>query len=617
MLSPGRRYLAVPTDFAGNREYRLEWLKKAAKSKLVRDDLKRACRDDFLFYLRVFAWQYNPDNVGREVGLFIPWPWQEDTLQRTMQRLFVDRRGVVWEKSRKMGATWMALFLQDWAARFHEMKKFLVMSHTQAAVDTSGDMDSLFEKVQFINDKLPGWLRGDFARKKLLIRYPDSKSALSGVGTTQRSGVGGRATAIMNDEFSKYRDDYKILGQLKDVGPSLYIGTHYGVGGAFYDLCTRPDQFKIVLHWTLHPRYKQGLYKFNPKVPGNVEYLDPGYEHKPGYNFILDGSPTGGPCPGLRSPWYDAECIERGNRRDVAMHLDIDPAGSSFQFFDPISIRDHVRRYSREPVWRGELDYDPDTGRFKGLIPETRGRLKLWIRPDSNGRLPPSKYTAGTDVAAGTGATPSTYSGFDGPKGIKVLEWSDNRIDPKDFGPLAVALCWLLKDEEERGAQIVWETAGAVGYKFGESVLKTGYRNCWIRPRDQWQANTKMSDNYGWAPNRTGAKYSLLSDYRKALEKGDYLNPSESSLLETLEFRYDVGQEVVHGKSDTTDDVTAKASSHGDMVIADALGWMLAKEMGAAKKAAQARELDEQDVPVFSVDWWARQNALGRARSWA
>src|SRR5262252_3657595 len=174
MLSSGTRYKDVPADYLANCRWREEWLTKGERSKLVREDLKRACRDDFLFYLRAFAWQYNPDNVGGEVGPFVPFAWQEDTLTRTMQRLFVDRRSVVWEKSRKMGATWMALFLADWASRFHGMKKFLVMSHTQKAVDTDGDMDTLLEKIRFIHSKLPRWIRGEFTSKNLLLRYADT-----------------------------------------------------------------------------------------------------------------------------------------------------------------------------------------------------------------------------------------------------------------------------------------------------------------------------------------------------------------------------------------------------------------------------------------------------------
>jgi hypothetical protein len=611
MLSQARYHEKVPTDHVKNLLFRYELNRRCEESDTARRDVLIACRDDFLFYLRAFAWQFNPDIVGTEINTFIPWQWQEDAMLRTMQRLYQDRRSVVWEKSRKMGATWMALYMFDWASRFHEMKKFLVMSHTQDAVDRLGDMDSLFERVSFINKLLPPWMYQGFNRKRLILTYKNG-SAVTGVATTQRSGVGGRATSILNDEFSKYRDAAKILGQLKDVGPSLYIGTHYGVGGEFYKLCERPDQFKIVMHWSMHPTFRKGLYKYNPSLPGNLELLDGGYQFPQGYKFVLDGTPTGGPHPGVRSPWYDAECVDRGNRRDVAMHLDIDPAGSSHQFFDPIAIRDHIRRYSREPVWRGEFDYDSASGRLQGIKADARGRLKLWVNPDGAGNLPPSKYTAGADISAGTGNTPSTFCGIDASRGIKILEWQDSRIDPKDYGPLAVALCWLMKDAAGQGARFCWESDGPVGFKFGQEVTKRGYTNIYMRA-DEFKLLSGQSENPGWYSQQRGAKYSLLSDYRKALEKGDLVNPCESSLMETLNFIVTPDQEVVHNESITTDDPTAARSNHGDQVIADALAWKMAKDIARLK----VLEMEKQDVPVFSVDWFARQMESQRARSWA
>ena len=611
MQFTARHFEKVPTDPQDNMRFRQHLIRTCETSGTARRDVLIACRDDVLFYLRAFAWQFNPDEFGHEVGPFIPWPWQEEAMLRTMERLYFERRSVVWEKSRKMGATWMALLMFDWTARFHETKKFLVMSHTQDAVDRVGDMDSLFERVDFINRHLPDWMVRGFRRKKLLLNY-DEGSAISGVATSQRSGIGGRALAILNDEFSKYRDAHVIMGSLKSVGPSLYIGTHYGVGGAFYELCQRADQFKTVMHWTQHPLYRRGLYKYNPSCKGCLEILDAQYDYPPGYAFVLDGTPTGGPFPGVRSPWYDAECIERGNRRDVAMHLDIDPAGSSHQFFDPISVRDHIRRYSRDPVWRGELDYDRASGRPIGLKPDARGRLKLWVNPDGSGNLPIGKYTAGADIAAGTGATPSTLCGIDANRGMKILEWQDSRIEPKDYAAQATALCWFMKDGMGQGAKLCWEADGPVGFKFGQEVIKLGYRTIYDR-KDEFKLAMGQSQQPGWFSGVRGAKYSLLSDYRKALEKADLLNPSESSLLETLEFRYDADGEVIHSGSTATDDPTAARSCHGDQVIADALAWKMAKDI--AKPILGS--VDKQDVPVFSVDWFARQMDGARAKSWA
>ena len=49
--------------------------------------------------------------------------------------LFEAREDVLWKKSRELGATWMALIIDDWLSLFHENKKVFAISHTEAAVD--------------------------------------------------------------------------------------------------------------------------------------------------------------------------------------------------------------------------------------------------------------------------------------------------------------------------------------------------------------------------------------------------------------------------------------------------------------------------------------------------
>src|SRR5882757_9968946 len=118
MLSPGKYYLSVPTDPKGNRLFRRALIKKCRTDLAFRAEVLEACKQDLFFYLSVFVWQYNPKRVGREVEPFIPWDFQVDVLRKTMHRLFVVGRSVVWEKSRELGATWMALALYDWMCLF-------------------------------------------------------------------------------------------------------------------------------------------------------------------------------------------------------------------------------------------------------------------------------------------------------------------------------------------------------------------------------------------------------------------------------------------------------------------------------------------------------------------
>src|SRR5260370_34363113 len=133
------------------------------------------------------------------------------------------------------------------------------------------------------------------------------------------------------DEFSQIEEDYEVLHRTSDTtGCRIFNFTHKGLGTAAYELTQRVDMRKLNLHWSQHPHKKKGLYRYDTEAK-HVVSLDAGFQHDPDYSFITDGSPTGGPCPGLRSPWYDKECRRKGSARAVAMDLDIDPRGSVSQ----------------------------------------------------------------------------------------------------------------------------------------------------------------------------------------------------------------------------------------------------------------------------------------------
>src|SRR6266542_3049783 len=301
------------------------------------------------------------------------------------------------------------LIIQDWVCRFHKHKNFIDMSHSEKAVESSADPNSLFPKLTFINEHLPKWFP-QAKKRKLAIAYPLSRSSINGTSTTDRSSVGGRSTGLFLDEFSKQQDDYAILGNTADVGCRVFNGTHYGTGTAFYDLCNRPELIQQTWHWSEHPDKNNGLYRYVPST-GAVEILDKTYQFPPDYHFVMTGEPTGGPFPCIRSPWYDKECVRRGSKRDVAMHLDIDPKGSVSQVFDSIMIQ-RLLAGCREHIWEGDLAYDRDLGIPERLTSRAGGLLRLWINPDSNGMPPEGVYVIGQDVSTGMGATPSCASIF-------------------------------------------------------------------------------------------------------------------------------------------------------------------------------------------------------------
>lgn len=609
MLSPADYHKIVPKDPRENLRFRRWLVQRCMNDPAAQAAMREACKRDILFYINAFVFQYNPAHVGHEVGPFITWPEQDEIILATIHRLLVERGDALWEKSREMGGTWKALLIKDWTCQFHDHKKVLAISHSEDAVDRPGDPDSLFWRLQFVHENQPDWLSCGVFKRKLAFSYPHSKSSFNGAATSERSGVGGRATCLMLDEFSKHRQDYEILGQTADTGPRLFIGTHYGVGTQFYKLTQRPDMWKRVLHWSQHPEKRRGLYRWLPDK-NQIDVLDKTYVYPPDFHFMMTSSPLGGPFPGLRSPWYDKECERRANSRDVAMHLDINPQGSVSQFFEPAIIRSLIGNYCRPPVWEGELDYDHGTGEPVCLVTSPGGTIHLWVMPDKDGLPPVGKYAFGCDVSAGTGTTNSCASAMNVQTGEKVLEYANANIDAKSFAPLVVALCRLFKAADGEGATLGWEIPGP-GKTFGETAVELGYRNILKRPREDL-VTKEYTEKIGWAATPE-TKRALLEEYRAAIYTRKMMNFSEKALEECLLFKYDDRGYPQHGGEDLRDDPSGAKVNHGDRVIADGIAWMLGKGQATRIKREEAAV-----IPIHSLAWRRKiWNDRRRQEEWA
>lgn len=594
MLSPETYHKIVPRDPVKNARFRRSLLDQCEHDPVAQALVLDACRLDITFWVNCFAYQYNPRRVGDEVGPFVLWEFQERVLRRTMSRLFDLGRGDIWEKSREMGATWLALLMDDWLCLFHDRKKVLVISHSEDAVWRPDDPDSLFWKVQFVHAHLPSWMLREVGEKKLSFAYRSTDSYMNGAANTTRSGVGGRATNLLLDEFSKHQQADEILSQTADTGPRLFIGTHYGVGTAFYRMTSRPDAHKEVMHWSEHPEKQLGKYRSTPGLADRERPCDPRFEYPPDFDFVRDGSPTGGPFPGIRSVWYDAEVEARlkegGTQRDIAMHLDIDAQGATHQFFDALRVKHLVQSTARDPNRTCDPRIDADAAEILELVDSDDGRLALWCHLDYLGRPPAGFYAVGCDLAAGTGATPTCFSAFNW-LGEKVAAYVDPHIEPSDAAPLAVALCKLFADHDGGPALLVWENPGP-GLKFGQTVLGLGFRHVFRKPKDEFVTVKESSERAGWWNNPQSSRL-LLENYRAALYSRDCTNRCKTALEECLDFVY-AGNTVEHAAAQRKDDPSGARENHGDRVYADALAWLGVKDRVARGTEPEERKAAER-----------------------
>jgi hypothetical protein len=593
----------IPRSFAGNLRFRRRLIEACRLSRRTRRAAIALFRRDLSAFIDLAVWQFNPDNVGDEVGPFISWEWQREVLNRTSQRLFrKGRRDALWEKSREMGATWLAVILGLHLCLFHRNKRVLCLSHKEEAIYKPGDSGTLFAKIQFILDHLPAWMTKGVERKKLVYIFPNG-SVIAGAATTEAAGVGDRVSIVILDEFSKYRQKaaYEIWGATADTGPRLVIGTHFGVSGCYFDLTQRTDMHKEVLHWTIHPEKRRGLYE-SGVGPLGYRIIDKDYIFPIDYPFITDGRPHGGPHPHFRSPWYDEQSRRRANDRDVAQHLDIAPAQSQHNYFDALMIQS-LQEASKEPVWEGDILYDPATGNPLGLRRVEGGPLKLWINPLGDNEVPAGKYGMGCDISQGVGSSLSVASIGDVRIGRKVAELSVSHLAPDEFALACIALGKLFRDYDGTPTMIAWETNGPGG-AFGRTLKAKGYTRLFYRESKDMMRGNNVSNIPGWNASVSGAKRNLLDQYTIALRDRGLVNLSYQSFEDAKKYRYsDTKDTVEHPLHSAGPDPSGARSNHGDRVIADALLWMVMQRLGAGKVVEPDKP--DPDVPpmVGTLEW--------------
>lgn len=613
-LSPGKWFKKVPMEYRDNLKFRKRLLELCRHDREAQQAVIYACKRDILFFINTFCLQFNPLIKGdTSVGPFITWPEQERILLmeppigKGILWCYENDRTSVVEKSRDMGASWLFLIFQLWLCLFHNHIQVLNISRSKDAVD-SNSRNSLFEKIRFMLRHIPDWMKGEVEQTKANFRFSRTGSEITGEASTGKSGAGGRASVVFIDEFSQIDEAIAVRQNTASISDCRFFnGTHLGVGTEFYNLTQSPEIVQIRLHWTRHPKKNKQLYswdienqrpkfyRYNPYVDLLEESRQPEEPMPEDYPYDRTGQPSGGPHPGIRSVWYDKKAAEIGTARQVAMELDINASGASSQFYDAMTIK-RLQEKCRDAVWTGELDFDPIEARPQQFFQADNGSLRLWIEPQSpnaNGKLDfiaPSSYVIGLDVSYGNGATPTCLTIFDVLKGLKVGMYVNAWKDPKQMAPFAVALCRMFKSVTGEPAYLGWEVPGP-GYVFGQAVLEDfEFRNVYWNITNSWHDRNvqKVSERPGWTANKDN-KVKIHNAYQNALRSGEFVNWDKQSLQETLSYVHYKGA-IEHPKAQKNDDASAEGANHGDRVVADALAWMLAQQVGSRIEQAKPKE---------------------------
>ena len=497
------------------------------------------------------------------------------------------------EKTREMTATWNLLMVFVWFAQFHPGLVFRLVSRNAEAVDSTEDPDSLFPKIDFILKHQPDWIinESQYNRTAMHLHFYETDSTINGSSTTGDVARGGRPTAIGFDEFAFVPDSYAMLrASQMATNCRIYNSTPNGTGNAFYDLKKAKIQH-LRLHWSEHPEKRKGMYR---SEGGELKIIDNEFKgvvvNSEGvkfvfpdkYKFRLDGK--------LRSPWYDRECDRASHPMEIAQELDIDYLGSSYQFF-VANIIDRIQLEDiREPLVRGELEFDPESAEPIRFVPFPDGRIQLWVNLSPEGEFPEGlECVLGADVSAGTGASNSALSGVNRETGEKVLEFAECNMLAEDFGTYATAVAkWM------NNAYHIWDASGQSGRIYGNRIMDLKYTFIYWKTALN-RITRKPSETPGYFLN-PGDKAEAFGRYRRALKNQSFIQRSYEANKECL-FYVQVagGKGIEHTNALNSQDPTGARENHGDRCVADVMANYGLYVMQDGKVA-----IPEPEVPYFS-----------------
>lgn len=217
---------------------RLKWL---YKNRSAIAPLKMYYKANPWDFITDWGVTFEPRNIERELIATIPfvlWPKQEELVRWMHGRWKARQRGLV-EKSRDFGVTWIAVGFGVTMFLFHRDFICGYGSRKEELVDKRGDEKSIFEKLWFFLENLPGIFRPAgmnerLHRSHMRISNPEMGGALIGEAGDQ-IGRGGRTSIYMVDEAAFIERQERVDSALSQTtNCQIDISTVNTSGNAFY-----------------------------------------------------------------------------------------------------------------------------------------------------------------------------------------------------------------------------------------------------------------------------------------------------------------------------------------------------------------------------------------------
>lgn len=266
-----------PPDYKAVYAERIARLNKLMKDPVLQAGARQYYADpkSCAQWISDWVFTYDPRNASGETPStlpFIPFAKQVEAVEFLFDCLNNETDGLA-EKSRDMGFTWLCCAVSVYLWLYTDGVSIGWGSRKEALVDRLGDMDSIFEKMRFIIEKLPSFMLPDnWSSHHMKLVNNDNGSSITGEAG-DNIGRGGRKSIFFKDESSHYERPEKIEAALGDnTRVQIDISSVNGTNNVFYrrrmagqvwapGATIDPHKTQVfIMDWSDHPAKTQEWY---------------------------------------------------------------------------------------------------------------------------------------------------------------------------------------------------------------------------------------------------------------------------------------------------------------------------------------------------------------------
>lgn len=242
------------------RARRLAWLRGDKSGGRLRDIKAYYRADHYADFINDWGMTVDPRNAEKKLPTVIPFTLfdiQREFLQFVLDRWRGSENGVI-EKSRDMGASWLAMALSCTLCMFEHGIAIGVGSRKEEYVDKSGDPKTLLWKARAFMQYLPREFRGGWDRKKnsqhMLLSFPDTEGSIGGEAG-DNIGRGGRTAIYFVDEAAFLERPLLVEASLSaNTNCRIDMSSVNGSNNPFAEKTHGGKVKKLSMHWRRDPR---------------------------------------------------------------------------------------------------------------------------------------------------------------------------------------------------------------------------------------------------------------------------------------------------------------------------------------------------------------------------